>query len=474
MLLLFLICAFVFYFCDYPHYVQPLIYSPLPPSTLSLQTVIKLLVTVIKAGPAHRTAFCFFRFFESVFVKNFTNGVLALAVGALCVVGCSSTDPVTPSTNAKEIRGVLSITGSWNTLGKAAQAAGTLAQRDLNAQLRAAGKTDTIVWKVVDSKLDPTSATQAVRDAKAAGVRVIVGPQSSAELASMRTVADSLGVIVISPSSTAGTLAIANDNILRLCPPDQYEAEATSSMIAAQGKQYVVIVYREDAGNMGLATETEKDLKEIGIDVVGSVHYPTTTTDFSSIIDNFSAHVEKVLRDQSADVVAVYIPTFTEVKDLIAQIPASDTILKKVVWYGGDGTANDEALLAQAPFLEAVHYSAPAFAVEAPSALSTKLETEILAMSGTKPDAFALAVYDAVWAAGLAVTNTSATTDAATLRTSISTYAQANTGATGHIELDAAGDRSNASYDFLFVKTIGGVAQWVKGGQYRNGVYTGE
>jgi len=117
--------------------------------------------------------------------------------------------------------GVLaSLTGSWSTLGQNTVTALQLAIERLEAD--ASRKSDARVRLFVrDTKLDPALALAAIKDLDKRGVNVVIGPQSSSELAAVKAYADQHDILVISQGSTASSLAIANDNLFRMCPNDR-------------------------------------------------------------------------------------------------------------------------------------------------------------------------------------------------------------------------------------------------------------
>ena len=80
----------------------------------------------------------------------------------------------------------------------------------------------------------------------------VIGPQSSAEVARIKPYADANNILVISQGSTASSLAIPGDNILRFCPNDTREAEALVALLQHDGIRAIVPLWRNDAGNNGL------------------------------------------------------------------------------------------------------------------------------------------------------------------------------------------------------------------------------
>jgi branched-chain amino acid transport system substrate-binding protein len=98
------------------------------------------------------------------------------------------------------------------------------------------------------------------KNAKADGVSFIIGPQSSSELAAIKPEVDQSNIIVISQSSTAGSLAIPGDAIFRFCPSDKIEGAAMANTIYKKGQTALVTVTQDDAGNKGLQTSTARHL----------------------------------------------------------------------------------------------------------------------------------------------------------------------------------------------------------------------
>jgi len=149
----------------------------------------------------------------------------ALLVAGIVIAGCDS-DSTAPSNKEIAIGGLFSLTGNWATLGVASKAAMEIGIEDVNAYLAAGTTGMHFTASLQDTKLIPATALSAVTAMKGAGVEVVIGPQSSAEVAAIKSYVDANNMVVISQSSTAGTLAIANDNIFRLTPSDTLEAVA--------------------------------------------------------------------------------------------------------------------------------------------------------------------------------------------------------------------------------------------------------
>src|SRR5829696_3445960 len=140
-------------------------------------------------------------------LKNILLASTLVAAGLLSAA-CDE-DTTGPDGDAIVIGGLFSITGNWATLGVASKAAMEIGIEDVNQYL-AAGRTGIqFSASIQDTKLDPATALTQVTAMKAAGIEVVIGPQSSAEVAAIKSYVDANGIVVISQSSTAGTLAVA-------------------------------------------------------------------------------------------------------------------------------------------------------------------------------------------------------------------------------------------------------------------------
>lgn len=393
------------------------------------------------------------------------SGFLAASV----IGGCRHADAVDPHdsmTKTHEIGGLLSITGNWSTLGVTGDEAARAAVQDVNAWAAQRGSNETITWRLYDTKLDPATAKAYLVAAAASGLHVVVGPQSSAEVSALRQTADSLNVLVISPSSTAGSLAIAGDNILRLCPSDKQEGPAIASMMRAEGKSVVLAVWRDDIGNRGLATSVRENMTANGGAVVGGFEYSTTTTDFAPIVAQLRTELDIAVKIYGKEKVAVYVPAFDEVVNLAAAIPADDTLLRGVRWYGGDGTVNSTALAPQVAFFEQVGYPCPDVGIGDAIERAKPIIDRIQTATGIVPDAFALCVYDAVWLAGMSMLSGSHSGGGSVLRQRVTDAASVYYGASGWTKLNDAGDRAYGVYDMKVLRRVNGTPTWVTVGTW--------
>jgi branched-chain amino acid transport system substrate-binding protein len=393
----------------------------------------------------------------------------ALVIAGLVIAGCDS-DSTSPSNKEITIGGLFSLTGNWATLGVASKAAMEIGIADVNDYL-AAGKTGMhFTANIQDTKLDPAVALTAVTAMKGAGVEVVIGPQSSAEVAAIKTYVNANDVVVISQSSTAGTLAIPNDNIFRLTPSDTLEAVALVGVMKADGQAIVIPFWRNDAGNVGLQVATRALFPGPGATVKAGVEYSATQTDFSGPLAALKTQVQAAIAERGGTTgVAVAHAGFDEVVEIF-KLAAADPVLSSVRWYGTDGTALNEPLRTNAvaaAFAKKVSFWTPTPGVDAgASARWQPVATRIAARGGQQPDAFALAVYDAVWITMQAYLATGGRGQTAALKTALVAAADGFYGASGWTKLNAAGDRKFGDFDFFSLTQNGASFAWVLSAQY--------
>jgi len=262
------------------------------------------------------------------------------------------------------VGGLFSLTGDGATLGRASAAALDLAARDLNAEFAELGLPERVRVVTADTRLTPAGAVAGIQALAAAGVSIVVGPQSSAEAAAIVGYANEQGMVVISQASTASSLAIAGDNLFRLAPNDRLEGAALAALMRADGIDVLVPVWRDDAGNGGLKTSTATRFAAAGGIAAAGVSYAPTTTDFTATVNALGNAVRAAKSANPSKKLAVFIASFEEGAAILDRARLDSDLA--VNWYSGDGLTQSRAILtpgAVASFAAATHFTAPAVAL---------------------------------------------------------------------------------------------------------------
>src|SRR5438045_6339630 len=234
--------------------------------------------------------------------------------------------------------GVLaSLTGSGSSLGKDTVAALQIAKDQLDAEAKANHGGYRFHLFVRDTQQDPVKALAATKDLDKRGVQIIIGPQTSAEVAMIKPFADAHNILVISQGSTASSLAIAGDNIFRFCPNDKREAAAIVALMQHDGIHAIVPLWRNDAGNNGLHDSVKAAFENIGGTVTSGFQYQPTTTDFSAETSSGASQIQSlVTAGADPTSIAIYLAAFDEAVGVFHSA-AANFHLSFARCYGTDG-----------------------------------------------------------------------------------------------------------------------------------------
>lgn len=367
------------------------------------------------------------------------------------------------------IGGLFSLTGNWSGLGLAGRAAMELAIDDVNKYLTGNAAHVRFVAQVEDTKLDPALALEKARELRARGAQLLIGAQSSAEVERLKPFVDANEMLLVSPSSTAGSLAIADDNVFRFCPSDSLEGAAIAALMWADGMRVVIPVWRDDAGMAGLKTTTDAAFAARGGTVMNGAKYAPAITDFTSSVASANEQVERAVAQYGSDKVAVLVSGMDEVTSVLAEASARPA-LGSVRWYGTDASARSEVLVADpkaAAFAARVGFPNAIFGLEEGARdIWMPLVDRVQKRGGHEAGGFALAVYDAVWAVARAYIASGAPTDIVKLKRAFTTAASTGYGATGWTVLNAAGDRKFGDFDFWAPREMNGAIAWARIARY--------
>ena len=380
------------------------------------------------------------------------------AILLLFIISCSkSGNPNYQPVPAGKIRiGVLlSLTGSGYSTGEATQVSIELARQDIQAYLSSVGIQKIVELAVADTKTDTTEACSQLKIFYDKGIRLVLGPYSSAELQAVKKYADSHGMVIVSPSSTAVSLAIPNDNIFRFVSSDVIQGEAMNKMLTDDKIKVIIPVIRDDMWGNGLLNVLQGDFTASGGSVQPAVKYSPGTTDFTALLSLLDAGVAGELNHHNPNEVAVYMLSFSEGAAILG-LAKNYPNLNNVYWYGGSAFAENTALQANtgaALFAYTHGLPCPVYGLDDGAKYKWQPLTErITAQLGRQPEVYALTAYDALWVCVLTYAQTGHTPATALLKSALVNVAENFYGVTGETRLDDNGDRAVGNYDFWAVK----------------------
>jgi branched-chain amino acid transport system substrate-binding protein len=389
------------------------------------------------------------------------------------------------------IGALLPITGTLSSFGESGEASLRLAVEDVNNQLAKSGSSSRVGLVIEDTKTDPNVAREKLMDLASKGIRIVIGPSTSAAVAAVKDYADENGILIVSSTSTAPSLSIPNDNVLRFVPDDTHQAEALARQMWNEGTRVVIPIWRTDVFGNNLQSLLKESFEKLGGKVFEGVGYDPPVGNFAASLHriNFivweqelralTSKVNDAVKQYGADKVGVYIIAFDEIVPIMIQANRHPE-LQSVSWYGSDGSAQNEGLaknVEAAEFAVKTNFLNPIYRVNASDSFK-KLEARIVEEIDRVPRSYAEVAYDEFWVAALTLNNYTGTQqdDIGSLRQTFINTANMYVGVTGRTELNDAGDRKYAPYDFWAVRpehkddTNTGSFEWTNVAAYPNGM----
>ena len=394
-----------------------------------------------------------------------------LSYGFLTSLATESTRYIVPmeGQNSILIGALLPLTGTSSSTGEEAEASLRLAVDDVNNQFAKTGLPTRVGLIIEDTKTDPAVALEKLKDLASKGIRVVIGPSTSAAVAAVKEYADKNDILIVSSSSTAPSLAIPDDNVIRFVPDDTHQAEILAKQMWDEGKRVVIPIWRTDVFGNNLQSALKESFESLGGKMLDGVGYDPPVGNFAASLHriNFivweqelrslTSKVNDAVKQYGADKVGVYIVAYDEIVPILIQANRHQE-LQSVSWYGSDGSAQLEGLIKNveaAEFAVKTNFLNPIYGLDATDSFK-KLETRIVEEIDRVPTSYAQVTYDEFWVAALTLKDGSALQqdDIGSLREAFINTANSYVGVTGRTELNDAGDRKYGAYDFWAVRPV--------------------
>jgi branched-chain amino acid transport system substrate-binding protein len=397
-------------------------------------------------------------------------------VTSTATVVSTSTVTVGGSTGSSGLSGTVTIgdltdlSGQLSAIGTQQKVSINLAITDINNYLAATGQTNVkFAAAHEDTGLNPATALTDLQTLASDGVQVVVGPLTSSEASNVLQYADQNHIVLISPSSTAISLAIPNDYLFRLVPNDGAQSFAIARELVSENVKDIVVINQQSAYGTGLANATINRFEALGGNVQDEIQYSSTATDFTPTLTQTQTDYQTAVAKYGASSVAVLAIGFQEVGQMLIQAKSSFPNLLSANWYGSDGESQNtdftNSTSAVAPIATQVKLISTIGLSAAASAKTNAFDTEFTAADGQAPDSYAINAYDATWIAALSVLAAGQNNGPA-IQKALPTVADNYFGASGWTQLQPSGDEAPVGYSIYEVVTQGGTTQWVLAGTY--------
>lgn len=237
-----------------------------------------------------------------------------------------------------------------------------------------------------------------IKRLEAEGFKYFIGPLASSSVAAAKVYTDTTtDIVLLSPSSTAASLTIPDDSVFRLVPDDDTQVPIIMNEIQRQGKEHVVLIYRDDTWGVGLHDTITRDYADVVAHTI-QLHRPNGSN-AAAVATEAAAQVDGLVSSHGAANVAVLLLSFDwDTVALVQNITSNAALastLDDVRWYGADGAAQQSELVEYrdvATFLSSVDFAASKFEV-APNPINLKIGAQAFGDDATYGDN----LYDAVF-----------------------------------------------------------------------------
>lgn len=314
------------------------------------------------------------------------------------------------------------LTGDYSMYGTAVEDGAKLAAEEINAAGGIDGKNIEIV--AYDSKGDKTEAVNAynrLRDQD--GIVGLIGATFSGTTLSIKEIAKTDNMPVLTPTATAGDVTLDASNIFRACYTDPTQG-ATAAVFAAENlkaKKAAILYNIEDPYSEGLAVAFNEKFATVGT-VTNYEGYTKNDADFKAVLTKIAAEDPDVL----------FLPDYiAKVGVILSQVKELGLDVACIGGDGWDGIEADYADVAEG------HYFVNHYAKTDESAVVQDFISAYESKYSSSPNALAALAYDSTHIMSRAI-KAAGSTDADAI---ISALAKTNVdGVTGHITFDENGD----------------------------------
>jgi len=335
---------------------------------------------------------------------------------------------------------------------------------DYNAYLEKLGMDTTMEFLIDDATGQAAVHLEKVQGYKSMDINVFIGGGWSSQAQAALSYCNDNDMLMWSSSSTSPLLAIADDNLYRMCPDDTIQAPAIAEMLVSHGIHAIVLIQRGDAWADGIYNYLEPAYTAKGGVIGEKIRYAGEATEFSNYLQTAEGVAESLVAEYGAEHVGVEIISFSESVVMVTQAQDYPT-LYSLVWFGSDGTTLSQQHCDDAP-VQTDHlkiYST--YAAPAESEKFADLYDRYYALVSQPFGYYSACSYDIGWVLTESIMN-SQSLDATVLIPIQHDTAYNNFGASGWNRLNAAGDRYGSNYQIWSYHYVGDVVQPYVAGLY--------
>ncbi len=284
--------------------------------------------------------------------RVFALSMLLLVVGMFVFTGCSDDDDDDNTIlgdsgkTTIEIAAIIPFTGDYGHHGTLFLSAVQCAIEDANAELEAVGNNSEFRLIYGDSMTDGYAANVLMKSYGMQGIRAVVGPFTSGEVAGASETVATSNCFLISPSATMTTLAGPDDHIFRMVNDDRRMAEVLAGRMIDDGITHLLVLYRDDLwGNSASSAIADAFTAKGGTIVYEWDVFAQNHEYYNIVLEDLATVLASKQETIAAENIAVHMTSYEEGSDIF-ELASEIDILKSVRWYGSDGFVNDSTLVA--------------------------------------------------------------------------------------------------------------------------------
>ena len=301
---------------------------------------------------------------------------------------------------------------------------------------------------------------------KSMDVNIFIGGGWSSQASAALSYCTDNDMLMWSSSSTSPLLALAGDNLFRMCPTDVIQAPAIAEMLWSHGIKAIVIMYRADPWADGIYNFLVPAFEAKGGVVLENIRYAGEATEFANYLLTADNVIEEAIEEYGIEHVGFEIISFAEFVVYATQAKDFPSVYS-VTWFGSDGTTLSQQLCDDAPE-PAVHLKIHStYAAPAETKKFTDLYDRYFSMVSQPFGYYSACAYDIGWI--LTETITAAQSESAMDVIPLQATAAFNSfGSSGWNALDEYDDRFGSAYQIWSYKYDGDVVKPYVSGLYQD------
>lgn len=394
--------------------------------------------------------------------------VMLVICSCLFLVGCSEDDTDDTADLVQfDLGGMLPLSGDLARYAPQLQTFIEFGIEDANAELKNHGSEYRLNLIVGDTKTEGVDAVSLAEYMhRISGINCLIGPLTSSEILALTTSSVLDSILVLSPGSTAPSLAIPGDNVFRFVTSDSQMATILTQQMWDDGIRALINLYRDDTWGNALSGYIADRFTELGGQVLAEhVYFGTRLSEMTELLDQLSLDIQE--SGIASDEIALQLTTLEEGAELFrtaSTMSEEYPEVGQIRWYGSDGLVQNQYMINEDEinaFAAQVHYTAPIYGLAESAGLNT-LISRFEAVSEDEPWTYAVIAYDITRLIGEALLDLSNPADLTELRSLIIEASDQMEGVSGSLELNDDGDRATGTYNFWQVVEEEGAYSWVK------------